>query len=148
MHITIKFLGNTKIEKINTIKNELTRSFSNNKKFSVVLKEIGAFPSLDSPRIIWAGFLDRDSGLENFVNLSESLFEKLGFPKEIRAFRAHATIGRVRSGKNLPALIEQLKKINQLLEPGDFYIDKLCLMESALTGKGPVYSTIQEIELF
>lgn len=147
IHITVKFLGNTQDDILEDMKNEISRSFLKIKKFSINLEEVGAFPSIKSPRIIWAGFIDKHAILNKIYTISEDVFEGFGFKKESRPFKSHATIARVRSDMNKTALIEKLKEADKNLIQHALQINKLTLFESKLTPAGPEYFPLQEIEL-
>lgn len=145
IHITLKFLGEVPagdIEKINKAVETATQKF---KTFEINLREVGGFPSLKNPRVIWVGV---EEGKEELIRLSQSVdreLSSLGFPPEERDFVPHLTIGRVKSSKNIKELAQKIDK-HQNANFGQGIVDKVLIMESNLNLKGPTYSVIKEIK--
>jgi len=68
MHLTIKFLGNTKIadiQKINSIMEDTVDDFA---PIALAVKGIGVFPELRHPRVLWVGFAGDIDYLVQFQN--------------------------------------------------------------------------------
>lgn len=146
IHLTLKFLGEITEEKCEKVKSILDTIGKSLKPFEISIKDIGAFPKIDYPRIIWVG-LDRGA-VESKV-LAEKIDEelsKIGFQKETRPFAAHLTIGRVRSSKNKEALKD---KITLYAVRSTLYelISSITLYQSTLTPKGPIYTKLHEAHL-
>ncbi|MDP2913710.1 MAG: RNA 2',3'-cyclic phosphodiesterase [Candidatus Omnitrophota bacterium] len=148
IHLTLKFLGEideNKCEKVKASLDEIAKGF---KRFEIDLKGLGAFPSLDFPRVIWCGL---DKGAKESVELAERIGEamsKLAFKDEARPFTAHLTIGRVRSSKNKSALREKIEKL--IREPSAVScqpINSIALFQSTLTPTGPIYTKLHEARL-
>ena len=137
LHLTLKFLGEIDEGKVGDVKKKLKEiKFS---RFKVKLREIGVF-SEDFVRIIWAHL----SG-KGVLELQKEIDEKLDgfFPKEKR-FMSHLTIARVKSVKNREKLLEELSKIKLNCE---FEVDRFFLKKSTLTGEGPIYENLLELNL-
>jgi len=147
IHLTLKFLGDITEEKCTKIKSILDDIGKNTKPFSLSIKEIGAFPTIDHPRVIWVG-LDNgaDESKELAKNISERLLE-IGFQEESRPFAAHLTIGRVRSAKNKDALKQKLTtcQLQPTTEPQP--VPSVILFQSTLSPKGPTYTKLHEARL-
>ena len=143
MHLTLKFLGNIEEGHVEQISGALKSIADNFNAFSINLTRVGAFPDLKRPRVIWIG-IDKGAGeLKTLGAKIETELEKLGFAKEKREFKAHLTLGRVRSLKN----IENLEKIiNEVkFQAGnEIKIDKIILFQSKLTPKGAIYTNLSE----
>ncbi|OIO35644.1 MAG: 2'-5' RNA ligase [Candidatus Omnitrophica bacterium CG1_02_44_16] len=139
IHLTIKFLGNVEAKVSEKIGKLLEKDFSLNKSFKVTLDRIGCFPSLQAPRILWAGFEDKQ-------NNSKKIARLLGNPLSDREFQLHATLGRFRSSYEITAFIEQIKKLNLTFKPYDFFIDNITLFESRLSAKGPAYTILHGVK--
>ncbi|PIQ88836.1 MAG: RNA 2',3'-cyclic phosphodiesterase [Candidatus Omnitrophica bacterium CG11_big_fil_rev_8_21_14_0_20_42_13] len=149
IHLTLKFLGNTGEEKLEPIKKILDNLAVRFKKFSLEISGLGAFPGLKSPRVIWIGsnvINDNQNIILNMVKILDEELEKLGFPKEKKRFHAHATIGRVRSSKNMQILKESLEK-NIKFKAGILEANKISLIQSTLTPSGSIYTPIHTVKL-
>jgi len=148
IHLTLKFLGEVSEEKIKKIKSILDNIGKTVKSFEISLKDIGAFPKIDYPRVIWVGL---DKGAKESGELAEKIndsLSKIGFQKETRDFAAHLTIGRVRSPKNKEALREKIVSISpRSTVHGPQLISFVALFQSTLTPKGPIYTKLHEAKL-
>ena len=146
IHLTLKFLGEIAEEKAEKIKAILDEIGSQIRPFEISLKEIGVFPKIEYPRIIWVGI---DKGALEAKELAERIdgeLSKIGFQLESRPFASHLTIGRVRSPKNREALIEKLKTAenSHLSASSHQQITSVILFQSALTPKGPIYTKLHK----
>ena len=141
LHFTIKFLGDVNEEKTEEIKDKLSEVVKI--FFTVKLKQVGTFPSLQRINVIWIG---TDS--QELVSLMKEVDEKLDYIKknDFEQEVAHLTIARVKSGKNKLELQEFVKKFEQE-EFGEMIINKMILYESELTPAGPKYKVVKEFYL-
>lgn len=147
IHLTLKFLGEINEEKCEKVKSILDEICSSIKPFEISLKDIGAFPTIDYPRVIWVGL---DNGAEGSKGLAEKIddeLSKIGSQKETRPFAAHLTIGRVRSPKNKEALKQKLSTLNLQPSTKTQLINSVILFQSKLTPKGPIYTKLHEAQL-
>ena len=146
IHLTLKFLGEISEEKLQQVKLALEIIGKETRPFEISIKDIGAFPKIDHPRVIWVGL---DKGVEESKTLAEKIDEELsktGFAKESRPFAAHLTLGRVRSAKNRQALQQKIKNC-QLSTVNCQLIKSIALFQSKLTPKGPIYTKLHEARL-
>ncbi|MBU0548865.1 MAG: RNA 2',3'-cyclic phosphodiesterase, partial [Candidatus Omnitrophica bacterium] len=114
-----------------------------NSCFNLCLSELGAFPKLKYPRVIWVGI----TGEGPLIKISEELEKQalsIGLPPEIRAFNSHITLGRVRSGLNREALVEKLNLPGKAacFKNTEFKVSAITLFKSTLTPAGPIYEVI------
>jgi 2'-5' RNA ligase len=145
-HLTLKFLGDTTSADIEQIKTAMPKACDGFSTFSITIKQIGAFPRIESPRIIWIEALSEDDIVKKLAGSIEDELEKLGFEKENRTFKSHVTIGRVRSPRNRTALKDALKK--HVLESNlKQKVTRIKLFKSTLTPKGPEYEELFSAEL-
>ena len=145
IHFTLKFLGEIDEKKCGDVKAILDEIAKSTKPFEISLKDIGAFPKIDYPRVIWVGL---DKGAEESTELAGKIDEtllKLDFAKESRPFAAHLTIGRVRSAKNKEALKEKIGSCSfQLSAISHQLISSVILFHSKLTPTGSIYTKLHE----
>lgn len=141
IHLTLRFLGDLVPEKAEELKKVLAEIAAGSKPFELTIKDVGAFPGLASPRVIWAGM---GLGAAESARIAEAIETKLltiGMPGEERKFHPHMTLGRVRSPKNC-------EKLRGIIETTKFeasskiYVDHLTLFRSQLTMRGPVYTPL------
>lgn len=142
IHLTLKFLGNITDEQIEKVKNSLKKIATNFQSYQIHLKEIGAFPKISYPRVIWVGM---DEGAKTTNKIYQSIEEELtkkGFEKEKRPLSPHLTLGRVRSGKNRQNLIRVIEKEKDFSSPSKLLVEEIVLFKSTLTPKGSIYEPI------
>ncbi len=144
IHLTLKFLGNIDSDQIDKISAAMKQTADDFSGVSLFAKEIGVFPNIRRPRVIWAGL---NGKLETLKNLQQKLDKHLvavGFPAESRAFKAHLTLGRVK-GKIAPAQMKTAIDKLKGFESESFEIHEIFLFKSELRPPGAVYSKVQRV---
>jgi 2'-5' RNA ligase len=141
IHVTMRFLGNVSIGMIEKIFEEMKKTEF--KPFNVQIQGLGVFPSLNYPRVVWAGITEGEEQLRDVFTQIEPRLRTLGFAPDPKGFSPHLTIARVRSGRNKTQLAEFIIK-NAKHEFGTIKAECLRLKKSALSPKGPTYSTLKE----
>ena len=141
IHVTMRFLGNVSIGMIEKIFEDMKKTEF--KPFNVQIQGVGVFPSLSYPRVVWAGITEGKDQLRDVFTKIEPRLQVLGFAPDPKGFSPHLTIARVRSGRNKTQLAEFVNK-NGSHEFGTIKAECLRLKKSALSPKGPTYSTLKE----
>lgn len=145
LHFTLQFLGEVETNRIPGIADALKECVSESYGFELQLDSLGAFPHLQSPRVIWVGV---NAGREHLRNLMSTVGEAMkmeGFARDSKGFSPHLTIGRVRSLRNLKPLLEKLNSGTSVT--GKMEVTEIHFTASELTPRGPIYSPIDVIPL-
>jgi 2'-5' RNA ligase len=143
IHLTLKFFGDITGVDITRISDAVKPEAAMAAPLELQVKTIGAFPDLNRPRVIWlgmAGDVDRLLALQNAL---DRRFVALGFPKEDRPFRAHLTLGRIKTPKGLSGLAQAVEQ-GAATEAGSFQAAGLILFKSDLKPAGAVYTKLAE----
>lgn len=148
-HLTLKFLGSVRAGMVPTIVAEMERLAANHRPFQLQTDELGTFPSLIRPRVVWLGVRGDLPALKALQADVERYIEPLGFPTEDRAFSPHLTLGR--SVKDPSALdlvsisgaVQQTKVLQWVVIP----VDGIVLMRSELRPRGARYHTLAHVRL-
>lgn len=140
VHITLKFLGNISEDNLEPIASALSQV--NCKPFEARIKGVGVFPKPAYIRVIWLGAEGNFEALHGEV---ERVLAPFNFEKDDR-FSAHATLARVKALKEKAALLEKIKKLEDI-DLGTTNVEYISLKKSTLTPKGPIYETLREIKL-
>ncbi|MCK4648773.1 RNA 2',3'-cyclic phosphodiesterase [bacterium] len=146
IHLTLKFLGHIipeELEKVKLATREALKPFA---PFEISVSGLGAFPKINYPRIIWTGI---DKGKEELKRIAFSIeknLAKIGFAREKKSFSPHLTLGRVKSSKGRERLIEALSLV-KTSNLGSMRVAKIFIVKSELRPQGPVYTTLEEIDL-
>ncbi len=149
IHLTLKFLGNIPSKQVTEITKAIEEAAQGISPFHLEIFELGAFPNLKQPRVLWVGIggeLDRLLGLQRNV---DSALAPLGFAKEERSFAPHLTLARIRERASP---IER-KGLGEVVMSANFEISycldvkDISLMRSQLTPSGPIYTRLSVVEL-
>ena len=146
VHLTLKFLGEMdegKLEKVHQITRELGERIS---PFKIEVKGTGAFPGFSSPRVIWIGAHDASGQMEELAARLEEALAREGFVREKRKWKAHLTLGRVKSVKETGRLGELIQKEMET-DAGKMEVRDITIMRSQLTPQGPIYTSLGQIHL-
>lgn len=149
IHITLKFLGNISSEKIAGITNAMEQTSQTISPFQLELGEIGAFPNLKQPRVLWIGVKGETDKLQAMqANLEENL-ARLGFTRESRSFTPHLTLARLREGISSAERRSFGDSIagKSIKVECQFAATKISLMKSQLLPSGAVYTRLTEVKL-
>jgi 2'-5' RNA ligase len=145
VHITLKFLGEVNEERIEDVFKGTENALKESKGFNLSLKDLGCFPNLRRPRVVWVGV---DKGKDELSQMQKQIEEELfkfKFPKEQRSFSAHLTIGRVKSPRNIEELTGLIE--NTKFQTEEVRIDEVVVMKSQLHPQGAIYTPLKKIKL-
>ena len=145
VHLTLKFLGEIDSVAVGGIMDGLKRAAKGIGPLNLCLGEIGAFPSVGAPRVIWVGMegdLERLRALQGQID--EEMHSAGGFPREGRPFAPHLTLGRMRenaTGGERRGAGEALTQV-ALESAVSWEVKEVNLMRSTLTPQGAVYDVL------
>jgi len=145
LHLTLKFLGEIPSERVEVVKTVLREVASGHGRFELRVSDIGGFPSVRNPRVIWAGI----SSASELVSLQMDVEARLvaeGFERENRPFSPHLTLGRIRSKRNMDDALRILEEAG-VQSFGRVEVGHVVLMESRLKPAGAEYTPLLEAEL-
>jgi RNA 2',3'-cyclic 3'-phosphodiesterase len=146
LHITLKFLGEVESRDLPDICTRMDRAVEEIDGFAARFSHLGAFPSLQSPRILWLGL---DSGVDQLRQLHNRLdqaFAELGVRQEGRGFQPHVTLGRCtrQADKDQIAGVFQNFDLPSTIQ---FEISRVHLLASLRESGRVVYQTVHQIPL-
>lgn len=141
IHLTLKFLGDIPASLVDSIVRRLDRKLEDEGPFPLRVRGLGAFPAMDKPRVIWAGFEPSEELLTLQRNVLEAL-EKLPIKRDRKIFRPHLTLARVRQSS--PGLIAGILQPRLQTDFGSFSADRFTLFRSQLTPQGAIYTSLNE----
>ena len=142
IHVTIRFLGDINPPMVEKLHEALKNvKFT---PFTIQIKGLGVFPSLNYPRVVWAAMTQGTDQLKSIFTQLEPQIRALGFAADQYGFSPHLTIARVRSANNKQNLAEFVTKKADY-EFGTIQANCLRLKRSQLSPKGPTYTTLREV---
>lgn len=145
IHITLRFLGDTVEEQVETLRREvglLTRTVST---FPVSLGEPGCFGPRREPRVLWFALDEGATQLASLAAEMERTVRGEGFPAEKRPWRAHLTVARNR--KRVPCHAWEGYLQDAGLVGLSFMAREVTLFSSTLGARGPIYEVLWKTSL-
>jgi len=144
LHFTVRFLGEITPAQVAQVKLAARAAAAETVPFRLTLHGVGAFPSLQQPRVVWIGV--REGG-EELAALSGRLDDALAghrFPRENRPYEAHLTLARVRDRRLWRELVRALEVFHDATVGGQ-EVRSLSVMESHLRPGGARYVKVEEV---
>lgn len=146
IHLTLKFLGDTPVGKLDAIRAALGEVASRALPCTFTIGGLGCFPNARRPRVIWVGIQPMGEELASLQEAVERAMKPLGFPPEGRDFTPHLTLGRVRD-RIPPADLARLGTLvssTDLGTLGEVQARSFALIQSVLKPSGAEYTPLDE----
>ena len=139
IHLTLKFLGEIADAQVGKVTQALA-TLGAIATFPVEIKGVGFFPDARRPRVFWAGVVAPPE-LAQIARRIEDAMEKIGFPREQRAYSPHLTLARFREPRPQPALADAVERQSKN-SLGRFDVREFYLFESRLHPRGAEYRKV------
>ena len=154
MHLTIKFLGDMDEQLLDPLLGVVERAIGSQPSVNVPLERLGAFPSPQSPRVLWVGpseHWERGTEAKRMVEVRgaiEEAGESMGFLREAKPFSPHLTLARIKMGeRRIGAALAKSGVLDRPLSLGSLAVESVVLMKSELKPAGSVYTRLWEARL-
>lgn len=148
IHVTLKFLGDVSQANLDLLKKLLSSEAAAHPVFEISAGELGAFPSIRRPRVIWVN-IQAPADLLNLQRGIDTETARLGYAREDRPFSPHLTLGRVSRNANA----NDLRRISEELAArkvgfmGAANVHQVFLYRSDLLPSGAVYTPLYSANL-
>ena len=139
LHVTLKFLGEADEATAETVAFVTGKAARNYAPFEMSTGNLGGFPDLLKPRILYAG-LSENPGLSALQSEIDEGLEPHGFEKETRRFIPHVTIGRVNGRMRTTGPFPIPEKVQ-------FAVSEISIMKSVLGKAGSTYTPLHVFTL-
>lgn len=140
LHVTLKFIGHVDDAAVGKIKTAL--ALVKTSPFEVKFTGVGFFPNPNAGRVFWAGVEGGDS-LPQLASTIDAAMEKLGIPRETKAYHPHLTLART-SSRPLRGLKPLLDEPPQF---GTMTAREFFLYQSQPQKGGSKYTKLERFEL-
>lgn len=141
LHLTLKFLGDVPAHQAPAVSDACLRVAAQRSPGHLLAEKLDAFPNPKRPRVVVLTMTEADDVLSRIARDLEAEMEKLGFPREARAFRPHITIARARRDARPEDLTPHLARV-ELPPIGAIPVDEITLFESELSPRGATYTAM------
>jgi RNA 2',3'-cyclic 3'-phosphodiesterase len=148
MHVTLKFIGEVDVEKLDPICAALAEVHSA-RPVDINFRAVGFFPNERRPRVLWCGV----NAPENLAELAagvERALVPLGIAAEAREFVPHLTLARFRTEGSSARDLEKLVRSANDLKSYDFGAAReteFHLIESLLKPSGAEYKRLRSFPI-
>jgi len=149
IHLTLKFLGNVAIDRIDAIIRSMEEASRGITPFHLEVRELGVFPNLKRVQVAWVGVKGEVDTIQQLQQRIESGLVPLGFASESRRFTPHLTLARV----NNRASPNERQRFGELIASSSFEavhsieVSAVSLIKSQLTREGAIYTRISSVAL-
>jgi 2'-5' RNA ligase len=140
-HVTLKFLGRTPARLAPWVEETVEGIVGAHPPATARVRGLGAFPSAQRGRVLWAGIEEPKNGLSVVVADLETGLAK-EFRAEMRRFHPHLTVARSEPPLRLPELYTATPLAS---EP--FVIDRVVLFRSHLQERSTRYEPLRTFAL-
>ncbi|MGH9967172.1 MAG: RNA 2',3'-cyclic phosphodiesterase [Pyrinomonadaceae bacterium] len=140
IHLTLKFLGETKTHRIEHLSNAAAQAVEGLSPFQISLEGNGVFPKRGLPRVLWIGVEDESGKLARLYSRLEEACVREGFRNEQRPFSPHLTLARLRQPQSAQHLAAAHNAIR--FGPEQVTVSELLVIRSELSAEGSRYTVI------
>jgi 2'-5' RNA ligase len=142
IHLTLQFLGDVPADQIDAVAAAVRTASAPHAPFTFAVQEMGCFPNLRRPRVVWVGVDEPGGTLANLQRDIARAIRPLGFKPEQRAFSPHLTLGRVKTSQ--PDALGSLGDYvaQSQVKVGTQQAHEVHLMRSELYPSGAVYTAL------
>ncbi len=145
LHLTLFFAGYIDRKKIEKLKGILFNVAGSSKRFNLYPNKIGAFPSIKTPKTFWVDVGGEVQVLEMLVKEISKQAKKAGLYSE-SFFMPHVTIAKAKEPIEIDGKL--VEKANKLLENKQvFTVTQFEMIESKITNKGAIYTTLEKFPI-
>lgn len=145
-HVTLKFLGEVRRERVSDIEAAMAKVASATKAFTAGVGGFGAFPTMRRPNVLWVG-VDASPEFRCMKQDLEWALGSVGFETETRAFHPHVTLGRAERNGGAGAFRDMDRRLAELDFSDELRIHSIDLMRSQLSREGARYSVVASSKL-
>jgi 2'-5' RNA ligase len=143
IHLTLKFLGDVSLNNIPVLTELLEAEAKPQKPFVISVGQVGAYPKVRNPRVIWVG-IEAPQELMALQRGIDTQTSRMGYARDKRPFSPHLTLGRVSRNADPP----DVRKIGDVLVAqkigflGVARIREVHLYQSELKPRGAIYTKL------
>jgi 2'-5' RNA ligase len=148
MHVTLAFLGWTPDDRLDAVNDAARTAAAGHPAFDLTLSGAGRFPATGRPRVVWLGIGEGASALAALADAVAAQLRDRQLSFDDRLFAPHLTLARVRDDASGPEARTVAAAVEAMVVPLlRARIDRIAVVESVLSPKGPRYASRLEVPL-
>jgi 2'-5' RNA ligase len=171
LHLTLKFLGDVEVSRIDGLAQACAQAARQVDRFELLMAGGGTFPPHGKPKVLWLGVgyagvgyagvppaassrsrtspsaisAEHENPLLSLHTHIEDSCAAAGFAREARSFHPHLTIARIREAKDSRELADYHRQKD--LPPQTFTVSEVVLFRSELSSKGSKHTALSHCSL-
>ncbi len=146
-HVTLTFLGDAEADRLPEVREAIDRGVeaADVASFRARFGGFGVFPEFDYISVVWIGVREGATEMERLHHALVDALAPLGFEEDDHAFTPHVTIARM----DHAGAKDTVQRVVRTRDPdiGGMDVGAISLKESRFTGDGPVYESLETIQL-
>lgn len=146
IHLTLKYLGEVRPDSADAVQAAAHRVASKTEPFRISMSQLGAFPSVRRPRVIWVG-AEATPELRCLKHDLEWELAPLGFERETRAYHPHLTLGRVKEDVRAGEFRDFEEHVRDFKYTAKLDVRTIEVMRSQRSPKGTRYERLSSLKL-
>jgi len=148
LHLTLAFLGEVPDSRLDAVAAGCAVAAREAGAFAISLDRVGSFPPRRGDAAIWLGVADGADPLGRLAVAVRSELERAEIAFDAKPFVAHLTLARIRGEAGLAERRAVAAALVRLRPPDlRFRADRLEIVQSVLSSKGPRYSSLRVVPL-
>jgi RNA 2',3'-cyclic 3'-phosphodiesterase len=147
-HITLAFLGDVRNNDLNALCLAVASAVESFGPFELQLEGLGAFPSEEKPRVIWAGVTPPNPNA--LLDLREAVVEsaaRVGYRTDDPRFHPHVTLGRIKSERGSVCDLTRVVERGREWSLGSFSVSEVVTYASTFEEGGLAYAPLGRCRL-
>ncbi|HOD11525.1 MAG TPA: RNA 2',3'-cyclic phosphodiesterase [Candidatus Omnitrophota bacterium] len=137
-HLTLKFIGDVKSDKIDDLSRTLVDTLKDVKAFTIKIDHFGCFPNEKRAQILWLGVSTGAKKAGHIAEMLEQRLEPFCSDKNKKVFLPHITIAKARNVKDLNRVIALIKERKHILSFQQ-NVSSIILFKSVISPSGAIY---------
>ncbi len=148
LHLTLAFLGETPDVKFDAVAAACAVAAREAPAFAISLDRVGSFPPRRGDAAVWLGVADGAAPLQRLALDVRAELERADIRFDPKPFVAHITLARIRGEAGLAERRAVAAALVRIRPPRlSFRADRLEVVQSVLSSKGPRYSSLRVVPL-
>lgn len=147
-HLTLKFLGKVDVKQLTALTDAVRAACQGCAPLQLRAEQVGCFPDLRAPRVVWVGVRDAEGGLTDMARAIRDATAAFSNEAPEGTFAGHITIARIKNLRRSQAeILVKLVHGMTVRAFGEWTADAVEIMRSELTADGARHTCLARLPL-